>query len=167
MTDTLPDGLDSFISLGTLDPESNSIKYFTHRNNSTTNLVLILELLSQHGENLCRLVNDIIPLFFFAIIQLYQIKPVIIDGLTSSISRELNAEFTTVCIGSILPFRTDTLFENMVICVHFEMVDFDNIVMNTTSGINIPSKENHTMALIHAYPQKSSTVLTLTISFKF
>lgn len=46
MTDTLPDSFDSFISLRALDPKSNSIKYFTHRNNGTANLVLVLELLS-------------------------------------------------------------------------------------------------------------------------
>lgn len=61
----------------------------------------------------------------------YQIKPVIVDRLTSSISRELNTELTTVSVSSIFPFRTDSLLENMVVGTDFKMVYLDNIVMNT------------------------------------
>jgi hypothetical protein len=45
----------------------------------------------------------------------YSVQPKIIDSFTSSVLGQLYAEFTTVFVGRVFPFRSDAFLEQMVV----------------------------------------------------
>lgn len=99
----------------------------------------------------------------------YKIHPVIVNGISSLVLGELNTKLSTFSVGFVLPFRSNTLLEEVVVGVGTKVVDLGDVVEGTILGNALLFEERSKVPMSHlsqSYLQKSSTVSTEIISFK-
>lgn len=104
----LSDSKNSGLVISVLIPNSNSITHLSSRDHDATNLVVVVESLADHGE--------------------YEVLPAVVQ--VELLSR-LNVDdpFATLGVGSIFPQRLDTLFEEVIIGVHFHSGWFHHVIV--------------------------------------
>lgn len=169
--DYLPNGFQSFVALASLSPQGDAEVVSTDGNHRATDFIVGILFANDRKHLLKKEREKERYITRFARHHgkrgTYHVQPEEIDRVAASSTRELNDEFPTVCIGRVFPFRTNALFEEVVVGIGIKLIYLGQIVEGAVKKKSESNGSPKKMQVYHAYPQKLSTVSTVTSSFKF